>query len=83
MRLRGNDRNELVSSSWCDAYVNIAKNKTVEKNWLLLKNKLIGLRNRFVLLKEGSSKPRWKNHGVPINDVTKNAIKSKKLIGSR
>ena len=69
---------ELVSSGWCDEYVNSAKNRTVEQNWLLLRNKLIDLRNKFVPLRKGSSKPRWKKRGVPIDDVTRNTIKSKK-----
>ena len=69
---------ELVSLGWCEDYVNSAKNRTVEENWLLLRNKLIDLRNRFVPLQKGSSKPRWKKRGVPIDDVTRNAIKSKK-----
>ena len=69
---------ELVSSAWCDDYVNGARNRTVEENWLLLKNKLIDLRNRFVPLRKGSSKRRWKKSRIPINDETKDAIKSKK-----
>ena len=70
--------NELVGSGWCEEYVKGAKNRTVEENWLLLKNKLINLRNKFVPLQKGSSKPRWKKGGVPINDITKNAIMEKR-----
>lgn len=29
-------------------------------------------------MQKGSSRPRWKRGGVPINDETKEAIKSKK-----
>ena len=70
--------NDLTSSGWCEEFVIAAKNRTAEENWLLLKGKLTDLRNRFVPLQKGSSRPRWKRGGVPINDETKEAIKSKK-----
>ena len=69
---------ELVSSGWCKEFVTGAKDRTVEENWLLLKDKLTDLRNRFVPLRKGSLKPRWKKVGIPINDETRDAIKSKK-----
>ena len=70
--------NDLTSSGWCEEFVSAAKNRTAEENWLFLKEKLTDLRNRFVPLQKGSSRPRWKRGGVPINDETKEAIKSKK-----
>ena len=69
---------EIVSLGWCKEFITGAKNRTVEENWLLLKDKLTDLRNRFVPLRKGSLKPRWKKVGIPINDETRDAIKSKK-----
>ena len=71
-------KNELINSNWCEDFVNGAKNRTVEQNWLQLKNKLTELKERFVPLQKASLKPRWRKSGVPINDETKQAIKSKK-----
>ena len=73
-------RTSLNNCNWEKDYIKLAKEKpdNPEDLWSLLKSKIIDLRNEFVPLEKGSSKPSWKDKGsIPVNKTTRNAIHMK------
>ena len=56
----------------------LAKEKTVEEMWELMKTKLLYLRNQFIPRQTISGKPSWKDTGTyPISKSTREAMLNK------
>ena len=71
-------RSELETTNWANAMIEKAKNETVENYWMLFKEKLYSLRDKFVPKIRDSGKPHWSSKGnVPLDDITRNAIREK------
>ena len=71
-------RCDLETTNWANTMIEIAKNETVENFWILFKEKLYSLRDKFVPKIRDTGKPHWSSKGnVPLDDITRNAIKDK------
>ena len=71
-------RSDLETTNWANAMIEKAKNETVENYWMLFKEKLYSLRDKFVPKIRDSGKPHWSSKGnVPLDDITRNAIREK------
>ena len=73
-------RKDLSTSNWFEQYQRLASNENTkpEDLWQALKSKILDLRNQYVPLEAGSSKPTWKSKGsIPIDKETRQAIKLK------
>ena len=63
-------RNHLDNCEWAREYTELAKEKTVEEMWELMKTKLLYLRNQFIPRQTISGKPSWKDQGTyPISKM--------------
>ena len=68
------------TSNWKNEYIELAKDKlnTSEELWCSLKSKPLDLGNKFLPLEKPSNRQTWKENGsIPINKLTKKAIKNK------
>ena len=71
-------RDELLNSDWCRKYITVIANGSVEEVWLLLKDKLIELRNKYVPVRKAPSKPSWRKPLIPISAEAREAIRTKR-----
>ena len=71
-------RNHLDNCEWAREYTELAKEKTVEEMWELMKTKLLYLRNQFIPRQTISGKPSWKDKGTyPVSKSTREAMLNK------
>ena len=56
--------NHLANCDWACEYTELAKERTVEEMWALMKSKLPYLRNQFIRRQTISGKPSWKDKGI-------------------
>ena len=77
-------RNNLVETKWEEEFLTSGNRKTTEDLWMLLKSKLIYLRNQFVPKVKPSGKPCWIDKGsFPIQKSLQEAIHTKKILHRR
>ena len=70
-------RDELIKSNWSNEFVASGQKLNVEELWQKLKSKLHVLRSNYVPKSAVSGKLTWKKGSFPLDEVTRESIKTK------
>ena len=73
-------RRELIQSNWANNNLRECATMSVEDNWIVIKDKLQELTNKFVPKSSTASKPTWSKKGsIPIEPSLREMIRKKNI----